>query len=148
MNFNLKKPCANCPFLKEGAIELQPGRVEGIVESLLENDREWFMCHKTVHHPKHGGDWVEDEEGEEVYKTSGNESQCVGSMVYLHKAGRPSLSMRMAAVYKMLDPEDLEAQADKIIDVFPQETPRKSKRTRSQACPTDIKSSHREIDTE
>lgn len=117
MNFNLKKPCANCPFKKVGAINLAPGRVEGIVQGLLENDREWFMCHKTVHHPK-GGEWVETEEGTD-YEPSGNESQCAGAMAYLQKIRRPSLSMRMAYAIGIMKPEELEALSDEIIDPLP-----------------------------
>jgi hypothetical protein len=118
MNFNLKKPCKNCPFRKEGAISLAPGRVEGIVQGLLENDREWFMCHKTVHH-QNGGDWVEDEDGQSDYIPSGNESQCAGSMAYLHKIQMPSVSMRMGVALGMLDPKDLESLREEIIDELP-----------------------------
>jgi len=37
--FKLRRPCANCPFLKQGAIELAPGRLDGIVETLVSDDR-------------------------------------------------------------------------------------------------------------
>ncbi|HBX5175140.1 TPA: hypothetical protein MH391_21585 [Klebsiella pneumoniae] len=33
-HLRLKKPCANCPFKKEGAIELAPGRLEGIINDI------------------------------------------------------------------------------------------------------------------
>ncbi|MDF5404448.1 hypothetical protein P3681_25155, partial [Vibrio parahaemolyticus] len=36
-HLRLKKPCANCPFRKEGAIELAPGRLEGIINDIVEN---------------------------------------------------------------------------------------------------------------
>jgi hypothetical protein len=36
--FRLKAPCANCPFLKAGGIELNPGRLEGIKAHLLRDD--------------------------------------------------------------------------------------------------------------
>ncbi|HGW3237511.1 TPA: hypothetical protein ACNKCC_005820, partial [Klebsiella pneumoniae] len=48
-HLRLKKPCANCPFRKEGAIELAPGRLEGIINDIVENDMTTFHCHKTVH---------------------------------------------------------------------------------------------------
>lgn len=41
-HFRLKKPCANCPFLKEGAIPLSRGRLEGIISTLVENDHSTF----------------------------------------------------------------------------------------------------------
>ena len=59
-HFRLKKPCANCPFLKEGAIPLSRGRLEGIISTLIEDDHSTFQCHKTVH-SKRGGNW--DDEG-------------------------------------------------------------------------------------
>lgn len=70
-HLRLKKPCANCPFRKEGAIELVPGRLEGIINDIVENDMTTFHCHKTVH-SKSGGEW--DEEGN--YAPSGQESMC------------------------------------------------------------------------
>ena len=45
-HFRLKKPCANCPFLKEGAIPLSRGRLEGIISTLIEDDQSTFQCHK------------------------------------------------------------------------------------------------------
>lgn len=114
MNFKMKKPCANCPFLKKGAIELAEGRLEGIIEHLM-NDHNHFECHKTVHSKK-GGEWVEDENGEECYEPSGNESQCVGSMIYLLKAKAPNVTMRLAASFKILSFDELMKQANDIID--------------------------------
>lgn len=116
MNFDLKRPCANCPFKKKGAIELRPGRVEGIIDDLTNDDTIHFMCHKTVYNRKTGGHHEEDEDGESTYIASGNESQCTGSMIYLLKAGAPNVSMRLAAALGMLDFDELRAQADTIID--------------------------------
>ncbi|WP_157657629.1 hypothetical protein [Burkholderia ubonensis] len=33
-HFKLRRLCENCPFRKNGAIQLAPGRLEGIVEHL------------------------------------------------------------------------------------------------------------------
>lgn len=115
MNINLKKPCANCPFLRDGAIDLDPGRLEGIVRNLESDDGINFQCHKTVHGPK-GGDWVEDDSGENQYEPSGQESMCVGSAIYMLKIGRPSISMRFALITKMIRLTDLTSQNHKIID--------------------------------
>jgi hypothetical protein len=99
MNFDLKRPCANCPFRKVGAIELHPQRLPSIVAGLLANDRDWFKCHKTLHLPRDRRD-----------------SQCVGSMVYLLKVDAPSVSMRMAAAFGWLDFDELRALYPEIID--------------------------------
>lgn len=115
MNLNLKKPCANCPFLREGAIDLAPGRLAQIVDELTADDGANFQCHKTVH-SKHGGDWVEDEEGEQHYAPSGNESLCIGSAIFMLKIGQPSISLRFALTAKMIELEALTDQNDSIID--------------------------------
>ncbi|HKX40907.1 MAG TPA: hypothetical protein VJO99_07100 [Burkholderiaceae bacterium] len=98
MNFDLKRPCSNCPFRKVGAIELHVDRLPSIIASLLADDHEWFMCHKTIAQARRG------------------RSQCVGSMVYLLKAGAPSVSMRVAAAVGVLKFDELRAQADTIIN--------------------------------
>ena len=57
-----------------------------------------------------------DEDGVERYQASGNEAQCVGSMVYLLKLGRPSVSMRLAAAVGLLDFDQLREQYPDVID--------------------------------
>lgn len=116
MNLNLRKPCANCPFLKEGAIELAPGRIEDIIDDLTKHDGSNFLCHKTVH-SQNGGTWTEDE-GEEGqhYAQSGKESMCIGSAVYMLKLGRPSVSLRFALIANLITVADLTEQNDKIIE--------------------------------
>lgn len=102
---------------EEGAIELAPGRVDGIVADLLANDLVDFYCHKTVHGPA-GGEWVEseDDESDQHYQPSGKESVCVGSAIYLLKAGRPPVSLRIAIVTGAIRHEDLMAQSADVID--------------------------------
>ena len=108
--FRLRKPCSNCPFLKEGAIKLSPGRLEGIVEHLLSNDGSSFHCHKTVH-SKRGGEFGEDGE----YQPSGNEAMCAGAAAYLMKQGRPSISMRLAFMGKAVQVDYWNEAMDLII---------------------------------
>jgi hypothetical protein len=116
LKFNLKKPCADCPFNKVGAIKLQEGRVEGIIDT-LRSDHNFFQCHKTVH-SENGGDWVENEHGESCYIASGNESVCMGSLIYALKAkmGIPVVA-RLAFSRGDLNYEAMIAQFDNIIDV-------------------------------
>lgn len=109
--FLLKRPCGNCPFLKEGAIGLAPGRLAGIIAELLRDDHQSFYCHKTVH--RHDGGET-DEEGR--YHPSGNESMCAGAMIYLHKARRPTVLMRVGLHLQLYAVDDLEACFDLVID--------------------------------
>lgn len=101
--FALRRPCANCPFRKEGAIDLEPGRLAGIVSSLLDGEATTFHCHKTVHNDRTGGEWGEDGE----YRASGQESMCAGAAIYLEKLGRPTVAMRLGVAYGIYDPERL-----------------------------------------
>ncbi|MGF6641745.1 hypothetical protein [Paraburkholderia sp. MM6662-R1] len=110
--FALRRPCANCPFRKEGAIDLAPGRLEGIVTGLLMDDSSTFHCHKTVHNDRTGGEW--DEEGS--YRASGRESMCAGAIIYLEKLGRPTIAMRLAVMFGMYDPVTLAASHVDVID--------------------------------
>jgi hypothetical protein len=110
--FSLRRPCGNCPFLKDGAIELAPGRLAGIIETLVTDDHSTFYCHKTVHNCRTGGDW--DEDGD--YVASGQESTCAGALIFLEKLGRPSVGMRVGRVLRMYSPDDLAPHFDAVID--------------------------------
>lgn len=109
--FKLKKPCANCPFLLEGAIKLRAGRLKGITEDLLSNDHNLFPCHKTA-----TGDEKETEDGDYTYVPSGEERMCAGASAYLMKRGAPSVGMRIAFVFGEASPEDWDAIKPLIID--------------------------------
>lgn len=111
-HFKLKRPCENCPFLKVGAIELLPGRLEGIIDDLVSDDHTSFQCHKTVHNKRTGGEY--DEDGK--YTASGRESMCAGAMIYLEKLGRPSVAMRLGRVWGIYDPERLKDSFEDVID--------------------------------
>lgn len=108
---NLKSPCANCPFLKKGAIELRPGRIEEIMER-IEDDTIIFPCHKTVRYDKAN----DDEESVVPFMDS---SACAGAMIYLAKIGRPNIAMRLGARMGLISEADLMAQSDKVIDPPP-----------------------------
>ena len=44
-----KRPCSNCPFRSDGqGIELQPERLDGIIQGMLSDDQQTFVCHKTL----------------------------------------------------------------------------------------------------
>lgn len=110
-HLRLKRPCSNCPFLKKGAIELNPGRLEGIIEGLVEDDHSTFQCHKTVHSSR-GGEW--DDDGN--YKPSGHESMCAGAAAYLMKHKRPTVGMRLAFAVGAAKPSDWDHAQTLIID--------------------------------
>lgn len=91
--FALRKPCANCPFRRKGAIELMPGRLEGIVSDLLEDDTSTFTCHKTL---KAMPEPVDDDNDGLLQRRAYREGEkmCAGAAAYLMKQGRPTVGMR------------------------------------------------------
>ena len=110
-HLRLKKLCENCPFLVEGAIELEPGRVEGIIETLLADDHSTFQCHKTVHSAR-GGQW--DDDGN--YKPSGSEAMCAGAAAVLMKRGRPTVGMRIGFAIGAARPDQWDDIAHQVIN--------------------------------
>lgn len=91
-----KRPCANCPFRNDGAaIDLRPGRVEGIVSDLLEDDQRTFVCHKTL---------------DKERKT------CAGAVGIMHKLGRLPVIARLGLVYDVITMKDIEASAAMVIE--------------------------------
>lgn len=97
--YALKKPCANCPFLKDQskAIELQPGRVEGIIEGLLDGSASSFACHKTLYEPPRER-WKKVVGYEGLYEVSsfGQVRKIDGTIIAqsIVKGGYKSLSLR------------------------------------------------------
>lgn len=106
MKFNLKRPCSNCPFRKKGAIDLRPGRVEGIIKN-LDNDYNTFPCHKTL----------DGEETEGAYTYTGNESACIGAIAYkLKYDGQLSVMTRIAVLRKEIRLATIEEVYPLLID--------------------------------
>jgi len=110
-HLRLRKPCADCPFLKEGAIELRPGRLTGIIRHLLADDHSTFQCHKHVHGPK-GGEWDENDN----YTPSGDEPMCAGAAAVLMKRGRPTVPMRIAFAIGAARPDQWDKLSASVID--------------------------------
>lgn len=107
----MKMPCENCPFRREGSINLRSGRLESIIDDLVSNDHKNFYCHKSVH-GKNGGQW----DDEQNYTESGNELFCAGAAAYLMKIDRPSIAMRYAFVTGLVSPVRYKDLADQVID--------------------------------
>lgn len=112
MEFKLKSPCNNCPFLKSPYFYLRPEFREEIAESLL-HDKS-FPCHKTVNYENF--DTVENEEGEEeqVYDPSGKEQHCAGALIVMVK-GRElwdNFLFRLSHLANLFDPGKLDMSAN------------------------------------
>jgi hypothetical protein len=99
--FSIRKPCSDCPFLKENREMLRPGRLEGIIRTL--HDNKPFHCHKTI-------DYSQDTKEKQVEHAK----YCAGSMVYLEKAGNTNVPMRLGRMLGVYDPSKLSGHSDVI----------------------------------
>lgn len=91
-----KRPCANCPFRCDGAgVELNPGRLEGIVSDLMADDQQTFVCHKTL-----------DKE----------RMTCAGAVGLMYKLGRLPVIARLGLAYGVITKDDIAASAAMVIE--------------------------------
>lgn len=98
MNFNLIRPCAECPFRTDVKGYLRGGRAREIANSLLRDAT--FTCHKT-------NEYDDDGEPEETSKSE----HCAGALILLEKMGMPNQMMRIAGRLRFYDPEKLDMDA-------------------------------------
>ena len=100
MNFNLTKPCAQCPFRHDIPAYLRPERAEEIMESLV-NHQASFPCHKTL---------VPSDDDFELRETKKTE-HCAGALIMLESMELPNQMMRIAERLSMYDRRKLEMDA-------------------------------------
>lgn len=108
MNFNLKKPCDNCPFLKKGGIRLTEDRVREIAGNSLSSDGGTFFCHKTTG----------DEQDDDTYVPYGKEAHCAGSLILSEVNGVATQAMRLGERLGLYDPKKLMQNKKVVASVF------------------------------
>lgn len=100
MQFDLTRPCGNCPFKTRPYFPLHPGRRQEIADSLLNGGS--FACHKTT---------GEDDEGDAC--ETPDSKFCAGALITLAKQGdlyAPQM-VRIAARLKLFDESKLNLKA-------------------------------------
>lgn len=110
--FNVKQPCADCPFIKDGImnLSLSEGRMRGIVEDLHRD--KTFTCHKTI---DYSAQFVEDEEGESHFTPAESNQHCAGALLYMERDGYRNQVMQIGMRLGAYKPKELKGM-DKIID--------------------------------
>lgn len=98
--YDLKNPCANCPFRTDVKPYLRPARAREIVESL---SRGVFHCHKTIDYDN------EDDDGN--LQRNGKEQFCAGALIMMHKQGTVGQMARIAERIGAYDPDALDMSA-------------------------------------
>lgn len=112
MRFELKRPCDNCPFRREGGVRhLAPERVAQIAGAMLDGQGATFACHKTTID-------VEDDDGVE-HRAAGPRSQhCAGALIFAEKNGNANQPMRIAERLGLYDAKALMADKRVVDMVF------------------------------
>lgn len=111
MNFNLKRPCKNCPYRKD----CLPGwlgraRADELAADVILGDKT-FACHKTVNYAK----WDEQEDPDE-YQHDGTEQFCAGALILEKKANwGGNFSIRLGRMFGGFQYENLKGE-DLIFD--------------------------------
>lgn len=98
MNFDLKKPCADCPFKNDKPYQkgwLGRERAIEIAETLVEKDQT-FQCHKTLDlGPK-------------------KHQHCAGATIMLEHMGKPNQMMRIMERIGSYDPTKVDMENEAI----------------------------------
>lgn len=93
-----KRPCSNCPFRNDGAgIELRPGRLQSIVDDLLDDDQTTFVCHATL---------------------DTRRMTCAGALGVMHKLGRLPVIARLGLAMGVITHNDITASAALVIEPY------------------------------
>lgn len=93
MNYNLRTPCKECPFLEGSGFE---------IDRLEEFASGEFPCHKAC-------DCNDD--GEFVQKAKDKTPHCAGALIYLEKQERPHQMMRICERIGVYDRTKLNMKA-------------------------------------
>ncbi|WP_109479206.1 DUF6283 family protein [Paraburkholderia sp. C35] len=99
MNFDLKKPCAQCPFRTDVEPYLRTERVEELCDAIVRHDKT-FQCHKTLTH---------DDEGRAL--PTDKDQHCAGALIMLEHMRRPNQMMRIAYRLGFYDKRKLDMSA-------------------------------------
>lgn len=95
MNFNLKKPCADCPFRTDKPHQkgwLGRERAQEIADAITQLDGT-FTCHKTLQQPQ------------------ALQQHCAGAMIMLEHLEQPNQMMRIAERLGLYDHTQLNMTA-------------------------------------
>lgn len=111
MLYDLKKPCSNCPFLREGGVRLSEPRVREIAGAMLEWHGATFPCHKTTID-------VEDDEGGSDRAAAPDSRHCAGALIFAEKNENANQLMRIAERLRMYKPKELMANQAVVDLVF------------------------------
>jgi hypothetical protein len=100
LQFDLSKPCPNCPFRKVGGIRVDPSRAEDIAHAAIDNPGQAFPCHLTVNY-----DLIDEESG--AYEGQRGDQYCAGALNFAINNDRFNQIMRIAMRLDWWDPDKM-----------------------------------------
>lgn len=95
MKFEIKRPCAECPFRRDCSPYL---RRANEIRDQMRDDHYWFACHETT--GAKGGRRVKPAE----------QSHCMGLAKVLWRERNLNIAMRLALTFGLLTVEQLDAK--------------------------------------
>lgn len=100
MDYNMTKPCADCPFLNKPCMKrtFPKNRLDEFASGE-------FPCHKTA-------EVIEDDEECAEFHAKEGSQHCAGALIYLEKRNSPHQMMRIAERLGMYDRTKLDMDAD------------------------------------
>jgi hypothetical protein len=112
MDYDLKKPCDNCPFRRGTSMRLTNTRVREVVGGMIKNGGE-FPCHKTI-------EILEDDCGEDAgYRAkNGKSKHCAGALIFAEKNKASTQMMRICERIGMYNSTALMSNHEAVKSVF------------------------------
>lgn len=96
MNYDMKVPCAKCPFRRGTPMRLLPARIREIERAVNQHNGATFPCHETV-------DYSNSSSGRATERTQ----HCAGALIYAEKHGVSSQLTRISERLGMYRIEEL-----------------------------------------
>lgn len=115
--FRLKRPCAECPFLKQGGIRLTRARTDEVANYFINvsGRHPWtgatFPCHKTV------VDVEDEDESDDARALRMDFEMCTGGIIFGLKQQEQSTAVQLGTRLFGLKTEELQGAAD-VVDTL------------------------------
>lgn len=103
MNFDLVRPCKDCPFRSDVRAYLSKRRVREIIDAIT-RQQGTFSCHKT-------NEFGEDENGNSRTIETSKTQHCAGALIMLERLERPNQMMRISERLGFYDRTKLDMDA-------------------------------------
>lgn len=109
MDYDMKKPCDNCPFRRGTPMRLTKGRVKEIAGMMLSTTGGEFPCHKTT---------VPASDDDCERTDTKHSKHCAGALIFAEVHKTSTQMMRICERLRMYDYKALMANKAVVAEVF------------------------------